>query len=77
MPFPKPNAGIPGQPAASGQLRLVHHGPANPVHDDDVNAQRNNKLNTTKTWNPGTALRLKYVPLKSAPFPAGQEVLDV
>ena len=58
---------------ASGQLRVELHGQANPIHDGVVNALCN-ELNTTETCYPGTALRLKYVPLRSAPFPAGQDV---
>lgn len=58
---------------ASGQLRVELHGQANPVHDGVVHALCV-ELNETETHYPGTTLRLKYVPLRSASFPAGQDV---
>ena len=58
---------------ANGQLRIELHGQTNPVHDGVVHALCK-ELNTTETCYPGTALRLKYVPLRSTPFPAGQDV---
>lgn len=58
---------------AKGELRLELHGQANPVHDATVQALCA-ELNATETHYPGTGLRLKYVPLRSPHFPAGQDV---
>lgn len=58
---------------ASGHLRIELHGQTNPVHDSVVHALCN-ELNTTETHYPGTSLRLQYVPLRSSPFHAGQDV---
>jgi len=58
---------------ARGQLRIELHGQANPVHDGVVHALCK-ELNETETHYPGTTLRLKYVPLRSCSFPAGQDV---
>jgi hypothetical protein len=55
------------------ELLIELHGQTNPAHDavvDHLCAE----LNATETHYPGTALRLKYVPLRSTPFPAGQDV---
>ncbi len=58
---------------ANGQLIIELHGQTNPVHDSVVNALCA-ELNETETHYPGTALRLKYVPLRSSSFPASQDV---
>lgn len=58
---------------AAGILNVELHGQANPVHDTIV-ARLCEELNTTETIYPGTNLRLKFTPLRSSDFPAGQDV---
>jgi hypothetical protein len=58
---------------ARGELRIELQGQANPVHDAAVSALCA-ELNATETHYPGTELRLNYVPLRSTPFPGGQDV---
>lgn len=55
------------------ELRVELHGQANPVHDATV-AALCDELNATETHYPGTNLRLKYLPVRSSPFPGGQDV---
>jgi hypothetical protein len=58
---------------AAGILSVELHGQANPVHDTIV-ARLCEELNDTETIYPGTKLRLKFTPLRSSVFPAGQDV---
>lgn len=58
---------------ARKELRIELHGQANPIHDETV-AALCTELNATETHYPGTNLRMKYVPLRSSSFPAGQDV---
>jgi len=55
------------------ELRVELHGQANPVHDATV-ATLCAELNATETHYPGTNLRLIYLPVRSSPFPGGQDV---
>ncbi len=55
------------------ELHVELHGQANPVHDATV-AALCAELNATETHYPGTNLRLIYLPLRSSPFPGGQDV---
>ena len=72
----------PGNPSASANLRpdpaagilnVELHGQANPINDAIV-AHICEELNTTETTYPGTNLRLKFTPIRSSAFPAGQDV---
>jgi hypothetical protein len=58
---------------AAGILNVELHGQANPVHDTVV-ARLCEELNDTETTYPGTNLRLKFTPIRSSAFPAGQDV---
>ena len=58
---------------AAGILNVELHGQANSVSDSIV-AHICEELNTTETTYPGTNLRLKFTPIRSSAFPAGQDV---
>jgi hypothetical protein len=58
---------------AAGILNVELHGQANPIADTIV-ASICEELNATDTTYPGTNLRLKFTPLRSSAFPAGQDV---
>ena len=58
---------------AAGILNVELHGQANPINDAIV-AHICEELNTTETTYPGTNLRLKFTPIRSSAFPAGQDV---
>jgi hypothetical protein len=58
---------------AAGILNVELHGQSNPVHDTIV-ASVCEELNATETIYPGTDLRLIFTPIRSSPFPAGQDV---
>ncbi len=58
---------------AAGILNVELHGQANSVSDSIV-AHICEELNTTETTYPGTNLRLKFTPIRSSSFPAGQDV---
>ena len=69
-----PQIQLPLFPAASTAISNVElHGQANPVSDSIV-AHICEELNTTETTYPGTNLRLKFTPIRSSSFPAGQDV---
>ena len=55
------------------ELHIQLHGQTNPMQDAVVN-HLCEELNATETHYPGTDLRMIYTPLRSAPFPAGQDV---
>ena len=55
------------------ELRIELHGQANPIHDTLV-ATLCEELNATEIHYPGTQLLVKYVPLRSMSFTAGQDV---
>ena len=59
--------------AGKKELRIELHGQANPIHDTLV-ATLCEELNATEIHYPGTQLLVKYVPLRSASFTAGQDV---
>jgi len=52
----------------AGELRIEHHGQANPIHDRVV-TKLCEELNATETHDPGTNSRLKYVPPEVIHFP--------
>jgi len=58
---------------AHNQLHVEIHGQTNPIHDKTLHALCD-ELNATETLYPGTELRLVYTPIRSAVFPAGQDV---
>jgi hypothetical protein len=58
---------------AAGILNVELYGQANPITDTLV-ANICKELNSTHTTYPGTNLRLKFTPIRSLAFPAGQDV---
>ena len=55
------------------ELHIQLHGQTNPMQDAVVN-HLCEELNATETHYPGTDLRMIYTPLRSSPFPVGQDV---